>query len=261
MIKISVIITSFNAKNYLDRSITSFLAQDYENKELLIIDGKSNDGSHEIIKKYHEANPELINWIKDVDSGISNARNIAVKHATGDLIGFLGADDVIHKNFLSEAVYYAGVNPKFDVMYFDGYGIAPYGSSFRKASDIAFTKRNLIKFSPIAGGECFYYKKDLFDKFSFNEKNKHTMDYEFNMAIVSSKEKYSFFGVAIPAIFNISDGTNISGAMSLTQRAETIAIQLKYTSCLTQKIKIILRRPKFCFKNWKAICNSSKQIF
>ena len=126
MIKISVIITSFNAKNYLDRSITSFLEQDYKNKELIIIDGKSRDGSHEIIKKYHDANPELINWIKDIDSGISNARNIAIKYITGDLIGFLGADDVIHKNFMNEVAYYAGVNPKFDVTYFDGYGLSPY---------------------------------------------------------------------------------------------------------------------------------------
>jgi len=260
VIKISVIITSFNAKNYLDRSITSFLEQDYKNKELIIIDGKSRDGSHEIIKKYHDANPELINWIKDIDSGISNARNIAIKYITGDLIGFLGADDVIHKNFMNEVAYYAGVNPKFDVMYFDGYGLSPYGSSFRKASDIVFTKRNLIKFSPIASGECFYYKKHLFNKFSFNEKNKHTMDYEFNMAIVSSQEKYSFFGVAIPAIFNISDGTNISNAMSLTQRAETIAIQLKYTDCLIGKVKIILRKLKFVLKNYRAIYNSLIKI-
>ena len=260
MIRISVIITSFNAKNYLDRSITSFLEQDYKNKELIIVDGKSNDGSHEIIKKYHDANPELIKWIKDIDSGISNARNIAIKYITGDLVGFLGADDVIHKNFMNEVDYYANVNPKFDVMYFDGYGIAPYGSSFRKASDISFTKRNLIKFSPIAAGECFYYKRHLFDKFSFNEKNKHTMDYEFNMAIVSSKEKYSFFGVAIPAIFNISDGTNISNAMSLIQRAETMAIQLKYTDCLIGKLKIILRKPKFFLKNFKNILNSVSKL-
>ena len=86
------------------------------------------------------------------------------------------------------------------------------------------------------------------------------MDYEFNMAIVSSQEKYSFFGVAIPAIFNISDGTNISNAMSLTQRAETIAIQLKYTDCLIGKVKIILRKLKFVLKNYRAIYNSLIKI-
>ena len=86
------------------------------------------------------------------------------------------------------------------------------------------------------------------------------MEYEFNMAIVSSKEKYSFFGVAIPAIFNISDGTNISNAMSLIQRAETMAIQLKYTDCLIGKLKIILRKPKFFLKNFKNILNSVSKL-
>lgn len=258
--KITTIITSFNSQKYLDAAISSFLDQDYDNKELIIVDGKSTDASHQIIKKYHDINPKLIIWVKDIDSGISNARNLGLKRANGDIIGFLGADDVLHKNFFKELVYYAHINSNFDVMYFDGYGISREASNYRAAAHIPFTKRNLIKHSPIASGECFYYKKHIFNDFSFNEKNKHTMDYEMSMALVSSKKKISFYGVAIPAVFNISDGTNISNALSLKQRAETVAVQLKYTNCLLGRLKIILRRPKFYLKNFGIIYVSIKNL-
>jgi glycosyltransferase involved in cell wall biosynthesis len=249
VIKISVIIAVLNGEKYLRTAIESFLNQDYQNKELIIIDGKSTDSSHQIINDYQKEYPDLISWIKEKDSGISNARNIALKYVKGNIVSFLGADDIFHKDFFNQIAYYAKINPNFDVIYCDGYGISQNNSHFRQASNIAFTKRNLIKFSPMVSGECFLYKRHIFDDFSFNEKNKYSMDYEFNMALVSSDKKYSFYGVAIPAAFNISDGSNISSLLSIKQRAETIAVQLKYTKCLIGMIKIISRRPKFILKN------------
>lgn len=252
--KISIIIVVLNGEKYLKRAVDSFLLQDYQDKELIILDGRSTDGTHQIIADYQQKHPDTIFWIKEVDSGISNARNIALKYAKGDVISFLGVDDVLHKDLFSQIAYYAKVNPSYDVMYFDGYGISEKGNSFfRLASNINFTKRNLIKFSPITSGECFYYKKHIFDNLSFNEKNKYSMDYEFSMALVSAEKKYSFYGLAIPAVFNISDGENVSAALSLKQRAETVAVQLKYTKCWIGRMKIILRRPKFVLKNWQQI--------
>lgn len=52
--KISLIITVFNSAKYVASAIDSFLAQDYLDKELIILDGKSTDKSHEIIAKYAE---------------------------------------------------------------------------------------------------------------------------------------------------------------------------------------------------------------
>lgn len=257
--KISVIITVLNGEKYLGKAVDSFLAQDYPDKELIIIDGKSTDFTHQIIVSYQQKNPDSIIWIKEIDSGISNARNIALRHIAGNVVGFLGADDILHKNFFKEMAYHAKINPDFDVMYFDGYGIAHKGnSSFRLASNVNFTKRNLIKCPPITSGECFYYKKQIFEEFSFNEKNKYSMDYEMSMALVCAHKK--FYGVAIPAVFNISDGENVSCFLSDKQRAETMAVQLKYAECLIEKIRIILRRPKFILKNCCQILQSLRSL-
>lgn len=251
--KISLIITVFNGKKYLAKAIDSFLAQDYEYKELIILDGKSTDGSHELIEKYCKDNLE-IKWIKDQDKGISHARNIALKHVRGDLVGFLGADDFLHRNFYEKMAYYFSVNPDFDVLYFNSYSVGN-NSSFDASSQIMMTKRNLIKLCPIGSGESFYYRREIFDEIKFNENNRYSMDYELNMRLVSLRKKdgkkYTFFPIDIPAVFNGSYGDSISSSNSVKQRLETITVQLKYAKNFKEKFYILYRGRKLICKNWK----------
>lgn len=261
--KISVIITTFNAAKYLPKAVESFLAQNYDNKELLIIDDISTDGTHEMIASYQQKFPQFIKWVKEKDSGISNARNIALKHVTGDLVGFLGADDFLHKDFFSEVKYYFDVNQNFDVMYFNSYCVGEV-SGFDASSQISVNVRNLIKRCPIGSGESFYYRREVFDSFKFNEKNRYSMDYELNMALASAKKpngkKYSFYPIDIAAVFNTHTGENISSANGLKQRLETIAVQLKYAKCGISKARIFWRGKKLIAKNFAAFQKISQAI-
>ncbi len=251
--KISVIITTFNAAKYLSKAIESFLAQKYENRELLIVDDISTDATHEIISDYQTRFPFFIKWIREKDSGISNARNIALKYATGDIVGFLGADDFLHKDFFAETKYYFDVNPNFDVIYFNSYSVGEM-NGFDASSNIVVNVRNLIKRCPIGSGESFYYRREIFERFKFNENNRYSMDYELNMALASSKKidgkKYSFYPVNITAVFNSHTGENISSANSIKQRLETIAVQLKYAKCSISKGRIFWRGKKLIAKNF-----------
>lgn len=238
--KISLIITVLNAEKCLAKAIDSFLAQDYADKELIILDGKSKDGSHEIIAKYQQEFSHLIKWIKEPDTGISSARNIALKHITGDLVGFLGADDFLHEGFYAQMAYYAKVNPDFDVMYFNSYTVGN-NSGFDNSAQTMMTKRNLIKCCPIGSGESFYYRKRVFEGEKFNEKNRYSMDYELNMSLVTNGG-YRFFPVNISAVFNGSYGESISFFNSLKQRLETVAVQLKYAQSFKEKFCILSRK-------------------
>ena len=250
--KISVIITTFNAAKFLTTAVESFLEQDYQNKELLILDDISTDGTHEIIASYVQKFPQLIRWIKEKDSGISHGRNIALKYVTGDMVGFLGADDFFHKNFFAEMAYYANCNPSFDVIYCNSYAVGA-SASFNASATIGMTKRNLIKHCPIGSGESFYYRRTIFDQVKFNEKNRYSMDYEFNMELLSSRradgEKYQFFPVNITAVFNLHSGENISSANALKQRLETIVVQLRHSKNFIEKLRIFWRAKKLILKN------------
>jgi len=249
--KISVIITVFNGAKYIAHAIESFLAQSYENKELIIVDGISTDGTHEIISSYEKRFPQTIKWIQEKDSGISNARNIALKYVTGDVVGFLGCDDFFHKNFFAEFFYYAAINPNFDVAYFNSYCIG-FSNSFLNSAAISMTRRNLIKHCPIGSGESFYYRRKIFETRKFNEKNLYSMDYELNMELITSK-KYLFFPINIAAVFNQNIGTNQSSLNSIKQRLETVFVQLKYSKNLREKLNTLWRAKKLLLKNFSSL--------
>ena len=58
--KISIVMPSYNQVQFIERSILSILNQDYSNTELIIIDGGSEDGTIEIIKKYEDKNLHIV---------------------------------------------------------------------------------------------------------------------------------------------------------------------------------------------------------
>lgn len=91
--KISIIMPVFNGEKYLGAAIESALGQTYQLLELIIINDGSTDQSDRIVLRYH-SDPRLV-YIKNARNfGVAASRNIALRHATGDLIVFLDQDDV-----------------------------------------------------------------------------------------------------------------------------------------------------------------------
>jgi glycosyltransferase involved in cell wall biosynthesis len=87
---ISIIVAVFNGVKTLQQCIDSVAKQTYPNKELIIIDGGSNDGTVDLLW----ANEEQISyWVSEPDQGIYNAWNKGLAQAQGEWICFLGADD------------------------------------------------------------------------------------------------------------------------------------------------------------------------
>lgn len=96
--KISIIIPSYNLEQYIKRTIDSVLDQDYENKELIVIDGGSKDQTVEILKSYGDK----IFWISEKDNGQSDAINKGFKIATGDIVAWINADDYYEPNIFQK---------------------------------------------------------------------------------------------------------------------------------------------------------------
>ncbi|MDG4476043.1 glycosyltransferase family 2 protein [Thiovibrio frasassiensis] len=89
---ISIIVAVFNGVDALQQCIDSVATQTYLNKELIVIDGGSEDGTVAII----EASREKIDyWVSEVDGGVYNAWNKGLSKAKGEWICFLGADDYL----------------------------------------------------------------------------------------------------------------------------------------------------------------------
>lgn len=104
--KISIITVCFNSEKHLEECIQSVIKQPYENKEYIIIDGGSTDGTIDIVEKYRD---KIDYFISEPDEGISDAFNKGIKVATGDLVGIINSDDKLVDDALTDvAKYYDG---------------------------------------------------------------------------------------------------------------------------------------------------------
>ncbi|MEB3217224.1 MAG: glycosyltransferase family 2 protein [Nostocales cyanobacterium 94392] len=95
---VSIITVTYNAEQYLEKTIQSVLSQAYNNVEYIIIDGGSVDGTLDIIQKYES---KIDYWISEEDKGIYDAMNKGIAFSSGEIIGLLNAGDTYLPNALS----------------------------------------------------------------------------------------------------------------------------------------------------------------
>ena len=114
--KISVITAVFNRQDTIDFAIKSIHSQLYSSVELIIIDGASSDGTLDKLEMYGS---RLNVLISEPDGGIYDALNKGIKHATGDVVGFLHADDVFENSHVLAKVAAAFQDPTVDAVYGD----------------------------------------------------------------------------------------------------------------------------------------------
>lgn len=89
--KVTVVIATFNASVSIEMALASVLRQTFCNFEVLVIDGSSTDRTVEIVMSFED---DRIKCISEPDSGIYDAFNKGIKLSSGELICFLGADDI-----------------------------------------------------------------------------------------------------------------------------------------------------------------------
>lgn len=89
---VSIIIPCYNGEAFVAEAIQSALDQTYPNKEVIVIDDGSTDGTLDVIKSFGDK----IRWEAGPNRGGSAARNRGIELARGELIQFLDADDLLH---------------------------------------------------------------------------------------------------------------------------------------------------------------------
>lgn len=111
---ISIITVVKNDEKNLDKTIQSVVNQKYKNIDYIIIDGKSDDNTVEIIRKYQN---KLSFWKSENDDGIYDAFNKGLDHARGDFIGFVNSGDILMPDALNILNLYIKKNPDIDFIF------------------------------------------------------------------------------------------------------------------------------------------------
>ncbi len=112
---ISIIIPTYNNKEYIIPAITSILKQSYSNYEIIVIDDGSTDDTKEWLLPYQSQ----IKYIYKENGGLASARNCGFEHATGEYIAFLDADDLYRLDKLEKQLEYFTEHPDVGVVYCD----------------------------------------------------------------------------------------------------------------------------------------------
>lgn len=93
--KFSIITVTYNAGKVLEDTIQSVITQTYKNVEYIIVDGKSTDGTMDIVNRYRE---HIHTIVSEPDKGLYDAMNKGINLATGDYLCFLNAGDELHED-------------------------------------------------------------------------------------------------------------------------------------------------------------------
>lgn len=173
--KISIIMVTYNSDKTLEQALQSVVNQEYLEKELIIIDGKSTDLTVPIIKNYESY---VTYWNSEPDGGVYDAMNKGLQKATGDIIAFLNSDDW-YENGALERVNMYFQSDEIDILA----GKANCVLNNRIYQDRqTWPKSEEIHIQMIYYHQGMFVRKEIFEQIgNFNLNYKITADYDWTL--------------------------------------------------------------------------------
>jgi glycosyltransferase involved in cell wall biosynthesis len=174
--RISVVMPSYNQRQFIERSILSIINQNYPNLEFIIIDGGSNDGTVDILRKYEKY---LEYWISESDNGQSNALNKGFAHASGDIYGWLNSDDLYMPLAFERAVDMLSKHPEKSIVFGDWLNIDSDDLTIDRQYAFDFNI-NQFKYEGFhLNAQSMFWRKEVHQRFGgYLESLYNTMDYQ-----------------------------------------------------------------------------------
>jgi glycosyltransferase involved in cell wall biosynthesis len=111
--RISIVTISFNQAPFLERCIRSVVDQGYPNTEYIVVDPGSTDGSRDIIERYRG---RLAAAVLEPDQGPADGLNHGFARSSGEVLGYINADDCLRPGSLAFLGEYFARNPEVDVL-------------------------------------------------------------------------------------------------------------------------------------------------
>lgn len=168
----SIITINYNNKIGLEKTIKSVIDQTFHNYEFIIIDGGSNDGSSDIIKKYAD---HITYWVSEPDNGRYNAMNKGIKQATGQYLNFMNSGDTYHSQSVLEDI--AKMNLTEDIITGGFFNKEKKEKHIIKPQDVTL----LTMLKETFNHQATFFKRELFQNKLYDEKYIIQSDAKFNL--------------------------------------------------------------------------------
>ncbi|MDD2225314.1 MAG: glycosyltransferase family 2 protein [Candidatus Shapirobacteria bacterium] len=242
--KISITIPTYNCGKYIRRALDSILVQQsYFDKEIIVVDGSSNDDTIEILKSYGDK----IRWISEKDNGQAHAINKGFKMSSGDVIGWLNADDYYEPDIFEQISREFIENDKLVLLYGNCRSIDEKDGEIK----INIPQKNINYNKLIQNGNYIYqpasfYKKEAVVETDYlDDSLNYWMEYDLFIKLLKFGE--SKYVSKILANFTIREDQKSNKKNILEMDKELFEISKKYGGSMYSKVFIsnLLRKIKY----------------
>lgn len=185
---ISIVIPSLNQAEFIKQSIDSILNQNNKETEIIVVDGRSTDGTHAILQTYEATGK--ITWLRYNDKNQVDAINYGLTHANGSILTYLAADDLLTTGTLEYITNIFTTNKQVMWLIGDTRIIDEVGKEIHKY--IRYYKSFLRLFGSykLLGVAIYisqpgtFWRREVMDKIGlFDETLNYTMDYDYWLRI------------------------------------------------------------------------------
>jgi glycosyltransferase involved in cell wall biosynthesis len=169
MTLVSIITPSYNQASYLEQAMLSVLEQEYTPLEYLVVDGGSQDGSIEVIRKYAS---RLAWWVSEGDAGQAEAINKGLARARGEVVAWLNSDDLLLPGAVARAVAALEANPELGMVYGDALTIDAQGQPLNRLRFGEWGLAEFMRFRIICQPAVFM-RKTVLDRVGYLDPSLH----------------------------------------------------------------------------------------
>jgi glycosyltransferase involved in cell wall biosynthesis len=173
---LSIVTPSCNTGRYLAAAIASVLEQDWPGVEYIVMDGGSTDGTLDVLKSFGDR----VQWVSEKDQGQSDALNKGFARTTGDILGWLNADDTYAPGALRAAMEFFEAHPDVALVYGDADYIDHGGRPIAPCAHIEpFNFYRLLHYSDYIVQPAAFFRRSAFEAVGGLDASLNwTMDYD-----------------------------------------------------------------------------------
>lgn len=218
---VTIITAAFNSEAFLSRAIESIAAQTYRPIEYIVVDGGSQDGTLNVLRRYEN---DIDLWLSEPDGGISDAFNKGIALARGEFIALVNSDDWIEPEHVQRAVERlrrTGADFAFgDLMVHDSGGRAGYAI----AGDPRYGRR-LCHGMPDVHHPSVVCRREVYERHGlYDTRLRVGMDYEWLLRGYLQGVR----GEYIPGLTSHMLGTGVSNRNARAGLAEVRDVSIRY---------------------------------
>lgn len=102
--KISIIVCAYNTEQYISKCLDSLIHQSYQNLEIIVVNDCSKDATSKILEEYEKKDPRILLFSNKENKGLAYSRNLGLKKASGNYIGFIDSDDYVDQDYYEKLI-------------------------------------------------------------------------------------------------------------------------------------------------------------